>query len=95
LQPIRFWTNFGLGKIKDEIEMASGPMSPGSPFYAVERKSRSAGKITISFRGLRESYLAQSDLIDDKHAITVMIPGRLGWHHMFRRIDSAQISDFQ
>jgi len=98
----RFWKIVGKSSLRSgevetakEIEMTDQRLAPGSPFYAMEKKARSAGKIIVSLRRLRASYLAQSDMIDGTHAMTVMIPERLGWHHMFRRIDSGQISDLQ
>jgi hypothetical protein len=97
VQPIRLWNNLWPGQVhaSEQIEMKEQPVAPGSPYYAFEKKGRSAGKILLSFRGVTGNYLAQSDMLDATHAITLMLPERLGWHRMFRRIDSAEISDLQ
>lgn len=87
MQPIRNWGKLRLGNrfLKQPLCRSSESVLSGSPFYAWENKTTTAGKISLPMMGSAGKYLAQSDLINSKHIITLLLPERLGWESMFRR----------
>lgn len=85
MRPIKIWGNLRLGAkfLEQTLPRNIEALIPGSPFYAWENKVLTAGKISLSMTG-SVRYLAQSDVVQSTHVITLLLPERTGWEVMFR-----------
>lgn len=85
MRPIENWGNLKLGGrfLEQTLARSTDAIVPGSPFYAWENKILTAGKISLSMTG-SVRYLAQSDVVQSTHVISLILPERTGWEVMFR-----------
>jgi Zn-dependent peptidase ImmA (M78 family) len=97
LDPIYCWEKITSGKNcrPPSIEPIEEFLGAGSPYYALEKSSATAGKVSIPLNGIKAKYLAHSDVISATHIMTLLIPERFGWGIMFRDSKSEQASAFK
>lgn len=86
LDPVHCWEKITSGRNCQprSIEPIEEFLVAGSPFAALEKRSATSGKISISLNGIKGRYLAHSDVINATHIMTLLIPERFGWGMMFR-----------
>lgn len=65
---------------------------PGSPLYALEKKTETKGKMPLPFDMMGGNYLAQSDIVYGQpfQVATLMIPESYGWEIILRSDEGNQ-----